>query len=157
MEEQPQEPTKYYIDLRWYDQTNRSFRVVAEKRFCPSCQAKIGTEVQERVPVLDPRTGRVVYEMRNVPYGSNPTAIIRSCCSKERGYITSEMPILEAVFRIFLMNGNQPTDLQTVREELSQWISLNARAHNYSPELLRRLIEADDYYGLREFRPQALE
>jgi hypothetical protein len=157
MEEQAQESKKYYVDLHWYDRTNRSFRVVAERRFCPACQSKLGTEVQERTPVLDPKTGRVVYEMRNVPYGSNPTAVIRSCCAKERGYITAEMPVLETVFRVFLMNGNQPTDLDGVREELSQWFSLNARAHNYSPDLLRRLIEGDDYYGLREFRPQALE
>jgi hypothetical protein len=157
MEEQAQEPKKYYVDLHWYEQTNRSFRVVAEKRFCPCCQGKIGTEVQERTPVLDPKTGRVVYEVRNVPYGSNPTSVIRSCCAKERGFITAEMPVLEAVFRVFLMNGNQPTDLQSVREALSQWFSLDARAHNYSPELLRRLIEADDYYGLSEFRPQAVD
>ena len=157
MEEQQQDPRKYYIDLRWYDRTNRSFRVVAEKRFCPSCQAKIGSEVQERVPTLDPKTGRVVYEMRNVPYGSNPTSIIRSCCSKERGYITAEMPVLEAVFRVFLMNGNQPTDLDGVRDELAQWVSLNSRAHNYSTDMLRRLIDSDDYYGLREFKPEAIQ
>ncbi|MCL4466364.1 MAG: hypothetical protein M1401_02110 [Chloroflexi bacterium] len=156
-EEQEQEPQKYFIDLLWYDRHDRSFRVVAEKRFCPSCQSKIGTEVQERLPTIDPKTGKVVYEMRAVPFGSNPTAVIRSCCSKERGFITAEMPILEAVFRVFLMNGNQPTDLGRVREDLAQWFPLTSRAHNYSTDLLRRLIEADHQYGLREFKPQAIE
>ncbi|MHB1415790.1 MAG: hypothetical protein ACYC1C_11105, partial [Chloroflexota bacterium] len=135
----------------WYARHNRSFRVIAEKRFCSSCKEKIGTETQERVPTLDPKTGRVIYEMRTVPFGSNPTAVIRSCCSKERGYISAEMPTLEAIFRVFLMNGNQPTDLEGIRGELSQWFSLTSRAHGYSAELLRKLIEGDDYYGLREF------
>ncbi|MHB1131863.1 MAG: hypothetical protein ACYC4L_05680 [Chloroflexota bacterium] len=156
MEEQ-QEPTKYFIDMRWYDQQQRSFRVVAEQRFCGSCREKVGTEVEERVPTIDSKTGRVVYETRAVPYGSNPTAVIRSCCSKERNYISVDMPVLEAVFRYFLLNGNQPTDLQALRDELSQWFPLTARSHNYSVDLLGRLIASDDYYGLREFRPEPVD
>ena len=155
--EEPEPPKKYYIDTNWYDQTGRSFRVVAEKRFCPACQQKIGQETQERVPVIDPKTGRVVYEMRSVPFGSNPIAVIRGCCSRERGYITADMPVLEAVFRVFLLNGNQPTDLQGVRDELAQWFPLNARAHGYSVDMLRRLIKGDDYYGLREFKTPPVE
>ncbi|MHB1005240.1 MAG: hypothetical protein ACYC3S_06295 [Chloroflexota bacterium] len=151
------EPTKYYIDTNWYDESDRSFRVVAEKRFCAGCQSKVGTEVQERVPTIDPKTGRVVYEVRSVPYGSNPIAVIRSCCAKERGYITADMPVLESVFRIFLMNGNQPTELETVREELAQWFPLTVKSHGYSADLLRRLIGADTYYGLREFKTRPVE
>lgn len=153
--EQP--PKRYFIDTHWFDRTSRSFRAVAEKRFCASCQAKLGTEVHERVPVIDQKTGRVVYETRSVPFGSNPTAVIRGCCGKEKGYIRADMPVLEAIFRVFLLNGNQPIELEAVREELMQWFPLTSRAHGYSIELLQRLIEADDYYGLREFQPQALE
>ncbi len=154
IEAQEEAPKKYFIDTRWYDRTGRSFRAVAEKRFCASCKAKIGSETQERVPVLDQKTGRVVFETRSVPFGSNPTAVIRGCCARERGYITAEMPVLEAVFRVFLMNGNQPTDLDGIREELAQWFPLTARPHGYSKEFLARVIEGDDYYGLREFRPE---
>lgn len=153
-EEQPQpEPKKYYINVDWYDSVGRSFRAVAEKRFCASCKAKLGTETQERVPVIDPKTGRVVYEMQTVPFGSNPMSAIRSCCSRERGYITADTPVLESVFRFFLANANQPAELETIREELSQWFPLTVRSHGYSAELLQRLIEADDYYGLAEFNP----
>jgi len=152
-----EEPKKYYIDTHWFDRTGRSFRVVAEKRFCAACRSKIGTDTQERVPVLDPKTGRVVYETRTVPFGSNPTAVIRSCCARERGYITADMPVLEAVFRVFLMNGNQPTDLEGIREQLAQWFPLTARPHGYTAEVLKRLIENDDYYGLAEFTTQPVE
>ena len=155
--EEQVEPTKYYIDTNWYDESGRSFRVVAEKRFCPGCQSKIGTEVQERVPTIDPKTGRVVYEVRSVPYGSNPIAVIRGCCAKERGYITADMPVLEAVFRLFLVNGNQPTELEALRDELAQWFPLTVRAHGFSADLLKRLIEADTYYGLREFKTRPVE
>lgn len=153
----PAEPKKYYIDTNWYDKAGRSFRTVVEKRFCASCKAKLGTETEERLPVIDPKSGRVVYETRTVPFGSNPLAVIRGCCGKERGYITADMPVLEAVFRVFLLNGNQPAELETVRDELSQWFTLTLKSHGYSPDLLARLIANDDYYGLREFVPPPVD
>ncbi len=151
MEEQQDNP-RYFIDLRWYDEHRRSFQAMARARFCSACKAKIGTETQERVPTIDPKTGRVVFEMRTVPYGSNPLSAIRSCCSKAPDYITTDTPVLEAVFRVFLFNGNQPTDVQGIREQLAEWIPVTSRPQAYSPEAIRRLIENDSYYGLREFR-----
>ncbi len=150
--DEPREKPKFFIDMRWYDEHDRSFRAMAQARFCSSCQGKIGTETQERVPTLNPQTGRVVYENRNVPYGSNPLPVIRSCCSKARGYITPDTPVLEAVFRVFLANANQPTDLDGIREQLADWIPLSARPHSYEVGFLEKIIRGDDYYGLREFK-----
>ncbi len=153
-EEEIEKP-KYYIDLKWYDDHDRSFRTVAQARFCRSCQAKLGSETQERVPTVDPKTGRVVFEMRSVPYGTNPMSVIRSCCSKAKGYIGPETPVLEAVFRLFLANANQPTDLEGLREQLSEYLALNSRPHGYAVEYLERLIENDTQYGLRRFDLQS--
>jgi hypothetical protein len=149
--EQETEKAKYFIDIKWYDEQNRSFRAVAQARFCRSCQAKLGSETQERVPTVDPKTGRVVFEMRTTPFGTNPMSVIRSCCSKAKGYITLETPVLEAIFRLFLANANQPADLETLREQLAEYIHLNGRPHGYAPEYLERLIQNDRYYGLRRF------
>lgn len=145
------EKQKYFIDMDWYDQHNRSFKSVAQTRFCRSCQAKLGTETQERLPTVDPKTGRVVFEMRSAPYGANPMSVIRSCCSKGKGYISLETPVMEAIFRVFLANANQPADLDTVREQLSDYLPLNGRPHGFAVEYLRRLIENDSYYGVRRF------
>lgn len=150
-EEQEVIKTKYFIDMQWYDEHSRSFRAVAQGRFCRSCQGKLGSEAQERVPTVDAKTGRVVFEMRSVPYGSNPMSVIRTCCSKAKGYITLETPVLEAVFRIFLASGNQPTDLDSVRDQLSEYVHLNGKPHGYSSEYLERLIANDKFYGLRQF------
>lgn len=147
-----QEITRYFIDPRWYQGQGRSFPVVAQARFCRSCQNRIGTETEEQSPTIDPRTGRVVFESRKVPFGANPSSVIRACCSKERDYITPETPVLEAVFRVLLANGNQPSSLESLREQLGYWIPLNSRPHGYSTDLMRRLIEADDHYGIREFQ-----
>src|SRR5581483_11113883 len=39
---------------------------------------------------------------------------IRDCCGKKKGFITPDMPTLEAIFRIYLANGNQPMPLAHV-------------------------------------------
>jgi hypothetical protein len=117
---------------------------------CATCRKKLGTEVQERVPTIDAR-GRVVYEMRSIPFGSNPLPEIRKHCSKEAGFITAETPLMEALFRVFLANGNQPVDLETIREQLGAYVPASERPRGYAPELLQRLLESDNDYGLRRF------
>lgn len=155
--EETEEPKKYFINIEWFERNKRSFRVVAERRFCPSCQSKIGTQTEERVPTIEPKTGRVVYQTQTVPFGSNPMAVIRGCCARERNYITADMPVMEAIFRVFLMSGNQPMDVETIRDELGQWFPLTSRPHGYAAEVLTRLIEADTYYGIREFNPPPID
>src|SRR2546428_12154657 len=98
------EAPRFFIDMQWYEQHGRSFRAMAQGRFCPSCQAKIGTSTEERVPTVDKKSHRVVYEVREVQYGEQPMAVIRTCCSKQRNYITPETPLLEAIYRVFLAN-----------------------------------------------------
>ena len=145
-----EEKPRYYIDERWYTDNNKSFRAVALTRMCVSCRRKLGTEVQERVPTVDSR-GRVVFEMRSVPFASNPLSVIRSDCSKQRDYITPETPLAEAIFRVFLANGNQPTDVEGVREQLGNYISLASRPHGYSQELISSILDGDKVYGFKRF------
>jgi hypothetical protein len=149
--EAEREPARYFIDTQWYDAVGRSFRAMAQGRFCSACQAKIGTATEERVPTVDKKTNRVVYETRETRYGEQPLAVIRSCCSKQRGYITPDTPLLEAVYRVFLATGNQPATVERVREQLGDWISPRDRPHNYAGELIERLIANDHRYGIREF------
>jgi hypothetical protein len=144
------EDPRYYIDETWYTSHNKSFRTVAQTRLCPSCRKKLGTEVQEHVPTVDNR-GRVVYEMRAVPFASNPLSEIRKHCSKEAQYITPETPLMEAIFRVFLANGNQPADVPTILEQLSAYVPANERLRTYSEETVKRLLDSPNQYGMRRF------
>ena len=148
-----QEAPRFFIDINWYEQNGRSFKAMAQGRFCPACQAKVGAVSQERIPVVDKKTNRVVYEVQDVPYGDQPMAVIRNDCSKQRNYITPDTPVVEAIFRVFLATGNQPATVERLREQLGDWISLRDRPHGYAPELIERLIRTDRRYGLREFEP----
>ncbi len=145
-----EEEVRYFVDPQWYENRGLSFNNVVQGRFCSSCIAKLGTFETERVPTVDSKTKRVTFEVRNVPFGSNPLKTIREDCSRSRDYITSETPLLEAIFRVFLANGNQPMPLSTVREHLLTYLPEMAALRSDFPEsLLRRLIEGDSRYGMR--------
>ncbi len=147
------EEARYFVDPQWYDEHGMVFTAVAQGRLCSSCTAKLGTSVEERYPVIDPKTKRVTFEYRRAPYADKPLPIIRDCCSRARDYITSETPLLEAVFRVFLANGNQPMSVAAVREHLLTFLpEMAALRSDYPVELLERLIRSDNAYGLREHK-----
>lgn len=141
--------TRYHIDTDWYKQRHRSFEKMAQSRMCSSCQGKLGTEIEERVPTIDQKSGRVVFENRKVPYGSNPFVVLRDCCGKGKAFISDSTPILEAVFRLFLANANQPLTLEDIHQKLEETANYSQSGHYVSTQLLKRLLDHDRQYGIR--------
>ena len=74
-------------------------------------------------------------------------ANIRDCCSHAPEFITGQLPILESNFRFFLANGNQPLTLEELGEQLSE--RLGGDTYRTSEEILSRLLQSDQYYGLQ--------
>ncbi|MBC7239451.1 MAG: hypothetical protein H5T71_05065, partial [Chloroflexi bacterium] len=65
---------------------------------------------------------------------------LRTCCSKRPNYITPNMPIVEAVFRTFLANGNKPLSVNELYELLDR----------RPPQVLLRILTAGPVYmGIR--------
>lgn len=141
--------TRYHIDTDWYKQHGKSFETMAQSRMCPSCTRKLGTEVEERVPVADKKSGKVIFELKKVPFGSNPFVIFRDCCAKRKDFITSSTPVLEAIFRLFLANANQPLTVEDIYQRLEEWASYAQHGHFLSTQLLKRLLDRDSRYGIR--------
>ena len=111
----------YVIDTSWFDDNNLSFPDIAQARMCESCRARLGEDVEDRQPLFDRQVGRMSFEVQRVSYGSNPIGVIKDCCARKKSYISTDMGTLEAVFRVFLANGNQPLPLGQVREQLQEW------------------------------------
>ena len=152
--EQPAVP--YFIDQDWYQSTGLSFVDVVQSRMCDVCQDRVarGEEEEERHTVYDAKTRRASFEVRRVPFASNPIKRIREDCSAKKGYISPDMPTLEAVFRIYLANGNQPMPLAHVREQLVDWCpDGQCRWLLVTEAQLERMVAHDQYYGLRRFSP----
>jgi len=120
---------QWFIDLDWYQQSNRSFSALAEYYLCPKCR--------ERLKVSE---------------GEIPTAdllsTIKDCCSKTPGFITRTLPILESIFRLFLANSNQLLDLEELGKQLSE--CRDGDTYCTSVDILSRLLGSDRYYGLNQ-------
>ena len=118
---------RWFIDLDWYRQNNRSFLALAQGCLCPECGERL-------------KEGEIS--------AADLVTTIKDCCSKTPDFITGKVPILEAIFRLFLANGNQPLDLEEMGRQLSDW--RGGETSGTSAQVLSRLLERDQYYGLRQ-------
>ena len=118
----------WFIDLGWYQQNNRSISALAKGCLCDKCRMQLSTE------------GKEISEAELL-------ANIRDCCSHAPEFITGQLPILESNFRFFLANGNQPLTLEELGEQLSE--RLGGDTYRTSEEILSRLFQSDQYYGLQ--------
>ncbi len=65
----------------------------------------------------------------------------------DEGFIRTEMPMQEIVFRVLLTRRNVPTLLEDLHHELTETWSTPVRPISVTPEGLSRVLDADKYYG----------
>jgi hypothetical protein len=146
---------RYHVDTTWFAENGLSFDDIARMRLCETCLAKAGTVTEERVAVLDEKSGKSKFEMHSTTYGSDPVRVIREHCGRVKNYVHRDMPSLEAIFRVYLANGNDPLSLDQVREHLAEWCPGGGCQWLLLPmDTLDRLVRNDAFYGLREFVPE---
>lgn len=118
---------RWFIDLAWLEQHNRSFFALVQGCLCPKCHERLmGAEISAADLLSD----------------------IEDCCSKTPGFVTDKLPILESIFRLFLANGDQPLDLEELSRQLREWRGNDT--YRTSAEILSRLLGNGQYYGLRQ-------
>jgi hypothetical protein len=127
--------TKFHIDFDWWERQSREFRVYLTSHLCREHQAAFadysGGDV---VDVVDPETAEVRKED-----GIQHT--LRTHCAREDDFITPHTSLVDAVFRVFIANGNQPLS----PEELADRIARPGQAST----ILRTLSGVRVYKGLR--------
>jgi len=69
--------------------------------------------------------------------------VLRTCCSLKPDYISPSTPVIDAVFRTFLANGNTPLTIKELYEILDR---------RPPATLLRILTAGDVYMGIRPVR-----
>jgi hypothetical protein len=77
---------------------------------------------------------------------------LRKCCSKEDKFLKGNLPLLESIFRLILANGNEPIDLDKIAQRLAE-----LRGSSIDNETLRRLLDNDEFYGLRALPAEKTE
>ncbi len=134
----PTVDTKFHIDLDWWQaQEGRDLRVYMREALCDECRAELGESGQdENVDWVDEETGEV--NQVDAVWHS-----IRTCCSLKKDYITPNSPVVDAVFRTFLANGNKPLSMKELYELLDR---------RPPSMLLRIFVGGQLYMGIRPVR-----
>lgn len=134
----PTVDTRFRIDLAWWEeQEGRDLRVYMREALCDECRADLGQYDQlDNVDWVDEETGEV--NQVDALWHS-----IRTCCSLKRDYITPNSPVVDAVFRTFLANGNKPLSMKQLYELLDR---------RPPSTLLRIFTGGQVYMGIRPVR-----
>ena len=135
--QRPTVETKFHIDMSWWKLRNRGIRLHMKEALCDECRIDYaGGADPGEIDWVDEVTGEVTRV-------DGLAQEIRTCCSLKADYISPNTPIVDAVFRTFLANGNRPLSIQELYEILDR----------RPPATLLRLLTAGPVYmGIRPAR-----
>lgn len=134
----PNLDTRFHIDMDWWANSGRDIRVYIRDLLCDDCREHYADSFQEveKVDWIDEMTGQV-----SVVDGL--WHCLRTCCSKKPGYISETTPIVDAVFRTLLANGNKPMSVKELHAVVGR---------RPARTLLRILTGGQVYMGIRPYR-----
>jgi hypothetical protein len=125
--------TKYHLDFDWWSQNDRDWRVHLQGLLCAEHQSAFAqTAVDETVDFIDPQTAEVQ------PVDGLQHILI-SHCAQQPDFIGPHTALVDAIFRVFLANGNSPLSPQDLAERLGR----------PADTILRMLSGGRIYRGLR--------
>jgi hypothetical protein len=110
----PDLETKFHIDSDWWEREGRDLRVYLQSHLCSECKV-IYTNHRGSAEVdwIDPDTAEVTRV--DALWQS-----LRTHCSQRPDFITDNTPLTDAVFRVFLANGNKPLSATELHEILGR-------------------------------------
>jgi len=129
----PGPDTCFHIDFDWWKKNDRDWRVYLQSYLCPEHQeifANMGAA--EHIDWIDPDTAEV-QQVDGLQH------VLITHCAKQEGFITDQTTLVDAVFRIFLANGNTPLTSNQLAERLGR----------QPMNILRTLSGMRVYKGLR--------
>lgn len=127
--------TRYHIDYSWWDRADRDLAVYLKSHMCPEHQERFADfDPEEQVDHVDPDTGEV-FQVNGIEN------VLMSHCSKQSDYLTTQTSLVNAIFKVFLANGNEPMS----PNELGSKLGRPARM------ILRTLSGTRVYKGIRPY------
>jgi hypothetical protein len=129
----PTTQTHFHIDFNWWQDRDRDWRVFLQSLLCLEHQQAFAELPDDHlVDFIDPLTA----EVQRV---DGLQHVLITHCAKREGFISPNTTLVDAIFRIFMANGNIPMTPM----ELA---GLSGR----SPDLILRVLTGERIYrGLR--------
>ena len=127
--------TPFHIDFEWWKKSERDWHVYLRSLLCAEHQAAFADlEQGQTIDWVDPATAEVK------PVEGVQNALMTHCV-KQPDFLTQQTALVEAVFRLFLANGNMPMSSQ----------DLSARVQRPAETILRTLAGPRVYKGIRPY------
>ena len=125
--------TPFHIDFEWWQFNDRDWRVYMRSLLCSEHQeAFADMQDEQQIDWIDPETA----EIKPV---DGVQHVLMSHCARQSEFLTQQTALVEAVFRMFLTNGNIPMNS----------IELGARLNRPAETILRTISGPRVYRGLR--------
>ncbi len=106
--------TPFFIDFSWWKAHDSDWHVDLFGCLCAEHQAQLANvDMSESIDWVDPTTAEV-----NQVDGLQHILITH--CAKQEGFLTSQTTMIEAVFKVFLANGNTPLTPQELARQLNR-------------------------------------
>ena len=125
--------TPFRIDYGWWDRKGLQVSVELRSHLCQEHQAVFSEHFDtEKIDWVDEKTGEVM-QVDGLQH------VLQVHCSKQPRYINEHLSLVDAVFRVFLANGNAPLTCKELSNIVGQ-----------PPEkILRTLAGRQIYKGIR--------
>ncbi len=125
--------TRFRIDFQWWEQNDRDWRVHLASLLCPQHEELYANAAgNQMVDWIDLQTA----EVQRVDAVQH---VLITHCAKQPEFITPHTAMVDAIFRVYLVNGNAPLTPVELGAQLSR-----------PPEIiLRTLSGAHNYRGVR--------
>ena len=144
--EESDETQRYYIELEGADQRNRSVSGLIAERRCRECRQADTRESLADAEAQD-HIKRIVEQ-----------------CAHTSDYLLPDTPMKEALFRVILQGGNEPTSAIEISEILSERWGMTAYPRDVSPAVIERILQHGQTYSIAaiprpvtEEEPEAVE
>lgn len=131
----PTVTTPFHIDFAWWKKNERDWHVYLRTLLCTDHQESFAdVEEGQTIDWVDPSTAEVK------PVDGIQNALMTHC-ARQPDFLTQQTALVEAVFRLFLTNGNVPMSSQ----------DMGARLNRPPETILRTLAGPRVYKGIRPY------
>jgi len=132
----PTVETPFHIDFDWWMGTDNNWRVYLHDCLCSVHQAAFSNyEESGSIDWVDPETAEV-QEVDGLQH------VLMTHCAKQPEFVTVNTSLVDAVFRVFLADGNIPLTPKELAEKISR----------PADTILRTLAGPAVYKGLRPYK-----
>jgi hypothetical protein len=136
----PNTKTPFHIDFEWWKQNENDWQVFLRSLLCPEHQEAFANfEEGEMIDWIDPHTAEVK------PVDGIQHALMTHC-ALQPDFENAHTALVEAVFRIFIVNGNVPMSAEDLGKKLGR----------PAETILRTISGPRVYRGLRPFEVKSV-